>query len=321
MVLRIGLLGASRIAPKAVIAPASRRSDVRITAVAARDRDRARAYAEEHGVEAVAPDYDALAARDDVDLIYCALPPAGHLGPCLAALRAGKALLVEKPFAMTADEAARIAAAAEAAGRPALEAFHYRFHPQFARAMALLRDGAVGRLRTAQGLFEAPISQARGELRWRPDLGGGGVMDLGCYVVHALRTLTGGEPEVRGVQADLHHGVDATLDAALAFPDGVEGALRCSMVHPRRDRIVLTGDAGELTIDNFVAPQSGGRLTLRTPTGTWEEAASGPTSYDAQLDHVVRVMAGEAEPLTGGRDAVANMAVLDALRRHAGMTV
>ena len=318
MVLRIGLLGASRIAPRAVIGPASRRSDVDVTVVAARDPDKARAFAIEHDVAIVADSYDALIARDDVDLVYCALPPAAHLAPCLAALALGKALLVEKPFAMSAGQAASIAMAADRAGRPALEAFHYRFHSQTLRALELIGEGALGELTSVRGLFEATIPQGPGELRWRPELGGGGVMDLGCYVVHALRTLVGSEPLVKGVRAELRSGVDVAFDGALAFT-GVEGALRCSMAAPRRDGLVLTGSEGELTLTNFVAPQNGGRLTLRTRAGVREETASGPSSYDAQLDHVVRVVMGDAEPLTGGTDAVNTMKVLDALRDGAGV--
>ena len=321
MSLRIGLLGASRIAPKAVIAPAARRTDVRITAVAARDQAKAHAYATTYAIAAVADGYAALCARDDVDLVYCALPPAAHLDACLTALAAGKALLVEKPFAMTAQDAARIVQAADAAGRPALEAFHYRFHGQTGRALEWLHDGAIGAIVSARGLFEAPIGQEPGELRWRPELGGGGTMDLGCYVVHALRTLIGGEPKTQAVHVQLRHGVDAELDATLRFPAGVEAKLRASMLGPRRDRLTLVGERGELTLEAFVAPQAGGRLTLRTAAGVREAAACGLSSYEAQLDHVVKVMAGEVAPLTGGADAVANMAVLDALRLGAGMDI
>jgi predicted dehydrogenase len=166
MTLRIGLLGASRIAPKAIIAPARARMDTQITAVAARDLGRAQAYAHTHQIPAAVAGYAALIDRDDVDLIYCALPPAGHIAPCLAALKAGKALLIEKPFAMTADEARQIAAAAEEAGRPALEAFHYRFHAMFLRALELVREGRLGRLIRAEGWFDAEIHRAPGAGPW-----------------------------------------------------------------------------------------------------------------------------------------------------------
>jgi len=319
--LRIGLLGASRIAPKAVIAPARARSDVTVTAVAARDPDKARAYAEAHGIAVVAPSYEALAAREDVDLVYCALPPSAHLQPCLTALQAGKALLIEKPFAMNAADARTIVEAAERVGPPALEAFHYRFHSLFGQALEIVRSGRLGPIRRADGLFEAQIADKPGELRWIPAMGGGGTMDLGCYVLHALRTLLGEEPEVRSATAVLRHGVDAEMEAELAFPSGAAAHVRSSMSGPRRDHIVLEGERGTLRLDNFVAPQNGGRLTLTTAEGEQAWAAEGPGTYDAQMAHVVAVMQGRAQPLTGGADAVANMQVIDRMRLLGGMPI
>jgi predicted dehydrogenase len=321
MTLRIGLLGASRIAPRAIIAPAQARQDATIAVVAARELSRAQAYAAEHGIPEAVQGYEALAARDDIDLIYCALPPTGHLEPCLAALEAGKALLVEKPFAMNRREAETIAMAAAQAGRPAMEAFHYRFHSMFRRALDLVREGAIGEIKRAEGLFEAQIPQGPGALRWNAALGGGGAMDLGCYVLHALRTLIGGEPEVVEARAELVEGVDASLDARLLFPGAVEATLRCSMRGERRDFVVLHGERGQLRLERFASPQAGGRLSLTTAAGVVEEEASGPSSYAAQLAHVVEVMAGRAEALTGGADAVANMAVLDTLRQAVGMQI
>ncbi|WP_158917131.1 Gfo/Idh/MocA family protein [Caulobacter sp. S45] len=321
MTLRIGLLGASRIAPKAIIGPANRHGDVIISAIAARDGAIAQAYAHEHGIAAAVEGYTDLALRDDVDLIYCALPPAGHLETCLAALRAGKALLVEKPFAMNAEQAQAIATAAGEAGRPALEAFHYRFHSMFERALEIVRDGPLGPLVGAESLFEAQIPRYPGALRWDPAQGGGGMMDLGCYPLHALRTLLGQEPELKSATAELQDGVDVTMDAELMFAGGLPARLRSSMAGERRDWITVEGRRGTLRLDAFVAPQNGGKLTLSTARGEHVETAEGPSTYDAQLAHVVAVMAGEAEPLTGGEDAVANMTIIDAMRRHVGMPV
>jgi predicted dehydrogenase len=321
MVLRIGLLGASRIAPKAVIAPAAGRDDVVITAVAARDLDRAQAYAQTHGIAAAVQGYEALIARDDVDLVYCALPPARHIEPCLAALEAGKALLIEKPFAMTADQAQAIADAATAAGRPAMEAYHYRFHSMFQRALAIMGEGRLGRLVRAHGLFDATIAQGPGALRWIASEGGGGTMDLGCYILHALRTLIAEEPTLVSASAVLQDGVDAELTADLIFPSGIRAATSSSMIKARRDEIVIEGEAGSLRLESFVSPQRGGKLTLTTAAGEATEVAQGPGSYDAQLAHVVEVMRGHAAPLTGGADAVATMRIIDALRRAVGMTI
>src|SRR5271165_5964752 len=144
--IRIGLLGASKIARGAVIAPA--RDDRRfvVHAVGARDRDRAAAYAEKYAIPNVAEDYAALVKRDDLDVIYNALPPVGHAPWTIAALEAGKPVLCEKPFARNAGEARAMVEAAEKSGLPLLEAFHYRFHNVIHRAEALLESGVLGRL-------------------------------------------------------------------------------------------------------------------------------------------------------------------------------
>ena len=219
--LRIGLLGASRIAPGAVIEPAAKRDDVTITAVAARDPARAAEYARTHGIGAVAGDYAALIARDDVDMVYNGLPPSGHLEWTLRALDAGKAVLCEKPFAMNAGEARTMVDAAAKAGLPLIEAFHYRYHPVMRQAVDMVRSGALGTLHRGYAMFDAPIRKTADELRWRRDLGGGALMDVACYPIHALRTLFGEEPKVREARGVFEDGVDAKMNAALIFGGGI----------------------------------------------------------------------------------------------------
>lgn len=310
--IRIGLLGASKIAPRAIIQPAAAHPEAIVTAVGARDLAKAKAYAADHDIPAAAGSYQELVERDDVDLIYCGLPPSVHLDTCCAASAAGKMLLIEKPFALDAAAARRIVAAADAAGRPALEAYHYRFHSLFGRAERLLKDGAIGRVVRARGEFEAEIARTPGELRWMPEMGGGATMDLGCYVLHAFRTLLG-EGEVLSAAADMIDGVDATLEAELRFGE-VPAWMRCSMLAPRNDWIEIEGTNGTLRMNRFVSPHYGGDLVLTTAKGTIFEEPSGPSTYAAQLDHVVRVFRGEAVPLTGGADAVATMILIDACR-------
>jgi predicted dehydrogenase len=317
--LRIGLLGASRIAPTAVLAPAAKRDDVEITCIAARDPHRAAEFAQTHGVPHVAADYGDLIAREDVDLIYNGLPPAGHLDWTIAALEAGKAVLCEKPFALNAAEARTMVEAAQRTGRPLIEAFHYRFHNVMRRAETLVRSGALGTIHQAYAVFEVAIARTPDELRWRPELGGGGLMDLGCYPIHALRTLIGEEPLVREARGEFVDGVDQRMTAALAFPSGARAEVACSMApEAPAARLTLSGSKGRLEILNFLAPQMGCRFTTTIGGETVEQPTDGPTTYEAQLQHVIDVVANGAEPLTGGADAVANMAVIDAIYAAAG---
>ena len=316
--LRIGLLGASRIAPGAVIEPAAARDDVVVTAVAARDPDRAAAYAKNHGIDAAAADYDALIAREDVDLVYNGLPISAHAEWTLRALDAGKAVLCEKAFAMNRDEARRMVDAAERAGLPLLEAFHYRFHAVIRRAVEIVRSGELGVLVDAEAHFNVPIAYDPNEIRWRADQGGGALGDLGAYPAHALRTLIGEEPRVVSASAELRHGVDVATRAELRFGD-TPARLACSMIEDRpAAALTLRGARGALTIVNFIAPQLGCRFTVTIDGVERDEPTDGPTTYAAQLEHVVQVIAGRVTPLTGGQDAVANMILLDEIRAAAG---
>ncbi len=309
--MRIGLLGASAIAPNAVIRPAAKRDDVMVTAVAARQVDRARAYAEQHGIAGVAASYAELVTRDDVDIVYCALPPSLHAEWCRAAIAAGKIVLLEKPFAMDAADARGIVAMEGIV----IEAFHYFFHAQFQRACTLVAGGAIGDVTGASAAFDTFIREDD-PLRWDPACGGGGMMDLGCYTVHALRSLLRTEPEVVEASGEFRSGVDARLSAKLRFGN-IPASIHCSMLGGNAQLVTLEGSAGKLTLDRFVAPHEGGSLTLETARGRIVEPATGPTTYDAQLNHVVRVFRGDEQPRTGGADAIANMAAIDACRAAA----
>ncbi|HLY80708.1 MAG TPA: Gfo/Idh/MocA family oxidoreductase [Caulobacteraceae bacterium] len=319
MVHRIGLLGASKIAPGAVIAPAKSNPDFEVVAVGARDADRAKAYAETHGIAHVAASYAELVRRDDVDVVYNALPPAGHLEWTIAALEAGKAVLCEKPFAMNAGEAQRMVDAATATGQVLIEAFHYRFHSLIREAEALVRAGRLGAIRRASAVFNVNIARSPDELRWRAELGGGGLMDLGCYPIHALRTLIGAEPTVRSATGVFDGRVDTQIAAELDFAGGASASVGCAMI---TDTIAATlsleGERGRLEITPFIAPQRRGRMTVTIGGESTVHDASGPTSYEAQLIHLGEVLDGKAAPLTGGADAVANMAVIDAIYAAAG---
>ncbi len=315
--LRIGLLGAARIAPPAVIVPAKARDDVTVTAVAARDKAKAEAFAATHEIAGVADDYDALIHRDDVDVVYVGLPVAGHAEWTIKALEAGKAVLCEKSFCMDAGEAKAMVAASEKAGRPLIEAYHYRYHQVMRRAEAIVRSGELGRLTSARADFDAPIAYSPGEIRWRADQGGGALGDLGCYPLHALRTLIGAEPRVLASTIVEQHGVDASAWARLGF-DGFEAEIVTSMISDRRAAsLTLVGERGEMTIVNYLAPQIGCRFAVTVDGVTREEPSDGPTTYAAQLDHVVEVMAGRTQPLTGGADAIAMMEALDAIKAKA----
>lgn len=316
--VRVGILGAARIAPIAMIGPARERRDVRIVAVAARDPDRARRFAADHGIEGWAASYRGLVEREDVDLVYIALPPNLHCEWTIAALEAGKSVLCEKPFALDEAQARSMVAAADLADGFLIEAFHYRFHRLMRRAVELVSGGAIGEPLWAKASTRYPIPVRDGEPRWSDAHGGGAVMDLGCYAVHALRALLPGEPEVTWAGARTARGVDASTAARLRFPGGLEAELDAVM-DPREPftEIVVEGTRGRIQYNGFILPQRAGRLHYVTGEEIGEAIADGPSSYAAQLDHAIAVWRGRESPITGSQDAIANMRLIDAIRARA----
>lgn len=320
MTIRIGILGAARIAPKAVIVPARDNPEFQIVAVAARDKVRARTFADIHHIPEIADDYSALIARNDLDLVYIALPTVAHRPWSMAALQAGKAVLCEKPFALDAREAKVMVQAAQTARRPLIEAFHYRYHNVMRRAVAIIRSGELGALLKAEATFDVEIPYTPTELRWLPDQGGGGaLMDLGCYCVHGLRSLAGCEPKVTTASCEVVRGVDQTTIANLIFPNGLLATFHTSMKAPQfAATLRVTGENGSLYISNFLAPQNGCHFTVNANGSQREEPVDGLPTYAAQLAHVADVMLRGAAPLTAGDDSVANMACIDAIYNAGG---
>jgi len=322
--IRIGILGAARIAPRGIVTPANELLGTEVVAVASRDLARARDFAAEHSIPLAFGSYAELIARDDIDLVYVPLPPSAHREWCTAALANGKHVLVEKPFASNAEDAAQMTAAARASGRHLIEAFHYRFHPLFEQALAALRSGAIGRIRHIEAVFNAALPDKPGELRYVEELGGGALMDLGCYCLHWIRTVAGDEPTVVSASARCATpGVDVDVEAELAFTSGPTATLKCSMqpadgVLVRRLRV--QGDKGLLDFENPVSPHNGATLAVESDIPSAPQiVAGGETTFHFQLRHVMDVIAGRTQPVTGGEDAVNNMRAIDAIYRAAGL--
>ncbi|KAJ5248817.1 hypothetical protein N7468_000268 [Penicillium chermesinum] len=197
--IRFGLIGASQIAPIALIAPAKSHPEVIVAAVAARDRDRAASYAKKHDIPIVHASYQALLNDPSIDAVYISLPNSHHYEWALRALKAGKHVLLEKPSTANAAQASALFThpLATAPNAPVLlEAFHYVFHPAWQTFLALLRDPSAGRIESAFAAQYMPagLVAPAGDIRWRYDLAGGAMMDFGTYPLHALRQMPGQEP-------------------------------------------------------------------------------------------------------------------------------
>jgi predicted dehydrogenase len=318
--LRIGILGAARIAPNAVIKPARAADGVEVAAVAARDTTRARAYAAKHRIPAVHDGYADLLADDTIQAVYNPLPNGLHGRWTIAALRAGKHVLCEKPFTANADEAQQVADVAAETGLVVMEAFHYRYHPVALRMIDVVGSGELGELRAVRASFCFPLPRFS-DIRYQFGLAGGALMDAGCYAVHMVRTL-GGEPEVVSAKAKLHgRDIDRAMRAELRFPAGHTGRITCSMwssdVLSINVRVI--GARGEMRVFNPLAPQATHRITVRTADGRRVERLSRRPTYAYQLDAFTAAVKDNAPVVTDPADSIRNMRVIDAIYQAAGL--
>ncbi len=319
--IRLGILGAAKIAPRAVVQPAHAHPDTVMAAVAARTPARAKRFAERHNIPQVHADYAALIEDPSINAIYNPLPNNLHAEWTIRALRAGKHVLCEKPFAANAAEAQRMADAAVRSGAILMEAFHYRYHPLTLAALEIIDSGQLGEIVHLSATMCIPVYRWW-DIRWQYELAGGACMDVGCYTVHMLRTLAGEEPEVVRAAAKLYKPrVDRVMQAQLRFPSGINATMHCSMwshtLLKLETRIV--GTRGELKLVNPFVPHWFNRLELTVDGKTTRERATRRTSYSYQLDAFVHAIRTGEPPITDPADAVANMRVIDAIYQAAGL--
>jgi predicted dehydrogenase len=320
--VRIGILGAARIAPAAVVKPAQVVGDAMIGAVAARDRSRADAFASKHGIPRVHGSYADLLADDHLDAIYNPLPNGLHAEWTIAALEAGKHVLCEKPFTANAKEAEDVAAVATRTGLVVMEAFHYRYHPLAHRMRAIVDSGELGTTRHVEAALCFPLPKFD-DIRYQYDLAGGATMDVGTYTVHMARLLGREEPEVVSARPKLKSvDVDRAMRAELKFPSGHTGRITCSMwsawVLQTSARVV--GDRGEMRVINPTGPHIWHRMRVKVDGRSRTEKFPRRPTYEYQLEAFCAAVLRGEPTLTPPADSIANMYVLDAIYLAAGMT-
>lgn len=319
--VRIGILGAARIAPMALIKPAKHNNEVVVAAVAARDSERAAEFAAKHGIDRAFGSYDELIADPELDAVYIPLPNGLHGSSIRAALDAGKHVLCEKPFTANAVEAKGIAQRAATSDRVVMEAFHYRYHPLALRVEEIIASGELGKLQHVETAMCFPLPKFS-DIRYDYALAGGATMDGGCYAIHMARIFGGGTPEVVSARAKLRDSqVDRAMTAELRYPAGHTGRMRCSMWSTSLVEMSakVIGEHGELRVFNPILPQLYHRLTVRTANGKRVERFPRRASYSYQLDAFAGAVLRGAPVKTTPADAVENMTVIDAVYRAAGL--
>ncbi len=329
MTIRLGLLAASRIAKSAIIEPLPDVDGVEVTAIAARELDRARSTANEWGIANAYGSYEELIESDEVDAIYIGTPASLHREWSIATIAAGKHVLVEKPLAANAADGQLIAdAAAAAPDVVVMEAFHWRYHPCAQQIRDIIDSGALGQLQRIESIFDIPIGAiAHTDIRWDLPLGGGATMDLGCYSIQWARWAASADPTIvpqvmSAKTVSPVPGIDGSLGAELLWPSGLSAFIHSSMIAKGDKvdaRLVVHGSAGEMVVVNPLAPQSGASIKVTTDDGTTLYEVSSTSTYMHQLvafrDAIVD---GKPFPTTV-EDGVRNMAIIDACYIAAGL--
>jgi D-xylose 1-dehydrogenase (NADP+, D-xylono-1,5-lactone-forming) len=314
MSVRWGFLSTARI-NRLVLAGARESDRVDVVAVASRDRERAEAYARENGIERAYASYEALLADTGVEAVYISLPNSLHVEWSIRALEAGKHVLCEKPLSRRPAEVEKAFDAAEQAGRVLMEAFMYRHNPQTARLKELVDSGAIGTLQLVRAAFSFPLADAA-NVRLSAALDGGSLMDVGCYCVSGARLLAGEPERVYGEQVVGASGVDVLFSGTMRFPGGVVAQFDSGLRMPNRDELEAVGDAGSVFLDDPWHCRTP-VLRLRREGGDEEIALDAADSYRLELENVSDAIRGDAGPLLGREDAVAQARAIEALYRSA----
>ncbi len=315
--MRIGLLAASKISRAAMIAPAKENQRVEVAAVAARSVERAEEFASAHGIPVAYGSYDELLADDSLDSIYVSTPASHHAEWTIAALRAGKHVLCEKPIAGNAADARRMFQIAAEAGRVLMEGFHWRFHP-FAERM-IIEVGKLSRPVEIETEFSIP-QIPKSNIRYQLPLGGGALMDLGCYPVHWVRTLLGEPDSIEAEMETTVPGVDDTTTGEMRFADGSVARIRCSMSATAETRALeASGSNGWVRAENPLHPYEGNLLAWDVDGSAGEEEVPGPTTFEAQLADFVALVEDGGPQIVTAEDSIGNMEVIDAMYRSVGL--
>lgn len=319
--VRWGILSTARHGEKTMLPAFRQARETEVVAIASRDAQRARAYAQQHGIPVSYGSYEALLDDPNIDAIYIPLPNNMHKEWAIKAAQAGKHVLCEKPIALNAAEAEEMVAAFAEAGRVLAETFQWRHHPQAHAVRELIEDGTIGEVRFIDAGFSFLIAR-EDDIRLDPALGGGSLYDVGCYPVSLARFMVQDEPLAVTAQAHwTERGVDDRMAATLEFPNGVLAHINCGFSLPLRRYYEVVGSLGSLYVNrayNPIGDRSSEIVRYGDDRMMIETVQLEPAnSYTLMVEDFNRAVTGEAPPRFPAEDAVKNMRVIDALYRSA----
>ena len=312
-----GILSTANIG-RAAVMPAIRASaNGTLVAVASRTSARALEFATTHGIPEHYGSYDALLGAAGIDAVYIPLPNSLHREWAIKAVEHGKHVLCEKPLGLTAAECHEMAAAAKANGVTLMEAFMYRFHPQIGRVEGLIRDGTLGALKSIRSAFTFRLTKP-GNIRLDPALGGGALMDVGCYCVNVSRTLAGREPvEAQAWATFGPTGVDLELAGSLRFDGGLVAQFDCSLTMERREFVEIAGTEGSIELRAAFVPGTADAVVIqhRGREPSIEHRIAGDDEYRLMVEHFADGALHRRPVRYPADEAAANLRVIEALYR------
>lgn len=338
--LRFGILGTGNIATQFADGVTGGAERSVIAAVGSRSIDHANAFAERYDLSAAHGSYDDLINDPSVDAVYNALPNVYHKAWTLKALAAGKHVLCEKPMGMNADEVDEMFESAKRASRVLAEAFMYRTHPQTRDVIKAVRDGVIGKVKTIRVTFCYRTTNIADNVRFDHTLGGGAIMDIGCYCVDFANQIAGGFPEAMhatGRLIDANDGgkIDVSASAVLRYADGIDATLTCAMDTQASNLMQVCGEEGYIEVPVPWKPGMAGPATwtVRTmqrpkldnaPDQAGEQAraidsASPLPLYALEADAFARSVLDGEPALMSPADSIGLAKVLDELRRQVGV--
>jgi xylose dehydrogenase (NAD/NADP) len=324
--IKWGIMGNATIARVCVIPAIQKSCNGMVHALATRSPEYAKEVATENKIDHIYDTYDALLVDPAVDVLYIPLPNHLHHPWTLRALRAGKHVLCEKPLACNAMQAQEMASAAKDAGLLLMEAFMYRFHPRSQRIKQMVSEGAIG----TPCLVRSAFCYRMGDKDWtnvenarlKPEMGGGALLDVGCYSVSVARWLLGAEPNQLQAQARYHpSGVDVHIAGLLHFPSNCLATFEASFISALQQTYAVVGDKGaiELPHNAFIPWEKDAMFTLRQQDQEEgkEFIIAGADEYQLMVEHFADAVLGKTELIYSVQDSVDTMKVLDALAQAA----
>ena len=311
-ILNWGLLSTAKI-NRALIKPLRASKRTRLLAVASRSISSAEAYAREWNIPRAHGSYEALLADPEIDVIYNSLPNHLHAEWTIKALRAGKHVLCEKPFALTLAEVDAMSQAAHETGKVLAEAFMYLHHAQTLKIKEIVDSGILGKLQLIKGAFTFTLTR-EGNFRWMEEMGGGSIWDVGCYPISFARMIVGAEPvEVFGWQLTGPGGSDESFFGQMRFKDEVHMQFDCGFKSPSRSFIELVGTDATLNIPNPFKPGRKNEILFIQNEKTQKIKINGGELYSGEVEDMCDAILKNQPSLISLADSRGNIAVILAL--------